>query len=133
MSINEAELEICSPDIWVDIWEDGRVFDSSNTFWDDGNTIDRDGSSHNWVIEKGWICRGGNNTAMDKWFTTWGDGILVQSQEEWDDGNIINGDGCNSKWKIKQYWYLIICFSQNPDRTWIEYCGDGMNLKIRQL
>ena len=121
-----------SPDIWVDIWGDGRVFDPSNTFWDDGNTIDGDGCSHNWVIETGWVCSEGSKTAKDKWLTVWGDGVLVQSQEEWDDGNIVNGDGCNSKWKIEQYWYWNIDFSQNPDSTWSEYCGDGRNLKIRQ-
>ena len=94
-----------SADDWNDIWADGKVFDPSNDFCDDGNTIDGDGCSHDCSVERGWIWTGGNATSKDTCKTVWGDGVLIIGTEECDDGNILNKDGWDSGWKIEPNWY----------------------------
>ena len=97
---------------WVTICGDGHK--AGTEVWDDGNTLNGDGWSKNWLsIESGWVCSGGNLISKDsctqclkgfyqndktnptKWITIWGDGIR-QGNEHWDDGNIISGDGWSS-------------------------------------
>ena len=54
-----------SKDTWTEIWGDGIRFNSNLTYWDDGNTINRDGCSSTWIIESGYKWSGGNNTSKD--------------------------------------------------------------------
>ena len=46
-------------------WGDGLR--TLNEQWDDSNTQNGDGCSSKWVVEKGYICSGGNNATFDKW------------------------------------------------------------------
>ena len=124
-----SRADVMSADVWIDLWGDGKVYLETSTNWDDGNFVDGDGWSHNWVIEYGWVWNGGNQTTKDVWYAPWGNSIFTNT-EEWDDGNIINGDGWNSHWKIESDWYWISSAATIPNSKWSEYWGDGKNLGI---
>ena len=87
---------------WSEICGDGKRFNTNTTYWDDGNTIDGDGCSNNWIIETGWSWSGGTLTSSDICTEICGDGKRFNTNiTYWDDGNLNNYDGCNSTWSIE--------------------------------
>ena len=65
---------ISTSDVWVEVWGDGKRFNSNSTYWDDGNTFDGDGCSSTWKVESGWTWSGGGNTTTDICKEICGDG-----------------------------------------------------------
>ena len=45
----------------------GNGIRTSNEFWDDGNTVNDDGWSNNWIVEQYWTCAGGSLVSKDIW------------------------------------------------------------------
>jgi cysteine-rich repeat protein len=116
------------PDSWIEIWGDGRRFNSLSTYCDDGNLIDGDGWSSTWTIETGYSCVGGSSTTADVWTVVWGDGILITPTEAWDDGNTVLNDGCSNIWQFESAYNWVNNLSNNPATTWTEIWGDGIRL-----
>lgn len=113
-----------------EIWGDGIVIIDTPTNWDDGNLFDRDGCSGICLVEEGWTCTGGSPTNPDMCFTTWGDGILVQSIEIWDDGNSLNGDGWSSACQVEFGYKWTFLAINNPDSVCTPVWGDGFKLPV---
>ena len=53
-------------DSCVEVWGDGKRFNTNSTYWDDGNTDNGDGWSSKWEIESDWTWTGGSTTTKDK-------------------------------------------------------------------
>ena len=117
-------------DSWPEKCGDGIVIVDTLTNWDDGNLIDGDGWSSNWIVERGYTWSGGTPITSDICRTQWGDGVLVSSKEECDDGNIINADGWNLSCKIEVGFQWIINYSAPINSIWSEIWGDGKNMGI---
>ena len=92
-------------DTCSEICGDGTRFHSYNTYWDDGNTNNKDGCTSSWSIEAGWTWSGGSSTSKDTWKEICGDGIRFNSDSSyWDDSNTSSGDGCTSSWSVESGW-----------------------------
>ena len=112
-------------DTWKEIWGDGIRFNSNNTYCDDSNTINGDGWSSSWSIEKGWKCSGGSTTTADTWKEICGDGIRFNTNSTyWDDGNEEDIDGCNSSWMIEKNYKWYGGSSTQKD-NWDEIINEG--------
>ena len=112
-------------DTWLEIWGDGRRFNSINTYWDDGNSINNDGCNSSWGVESGWTCSGGSTTTKDTWTEIWGDGKRFNSVSTYcDDGNSLNGDGWSSSWGTESGWTWSGGTTSSKD-TCVEAWGDG--------
>ena len=119
-------------DIWVEIWGDGKKFNSSPTYWDDGNTASGDGCSSICSIESGWSWSGGSITTKDICIEICGDGIRFNTNSTyWDDGNKNNGDGCNSIWSIEVGWSCLGGTTSNKDIC-TEIWGDGIKFNLSE-
>ena len=115
------------PDDCNDIWGDGYLMKrNSNTYWDDGNTINGDGCSSTCTIEANYIWNGGTNNQPDTCIGIWGDGILFSGTEEWDDGNLFNNDGCDSSCKLETSFQCFTNTSNIPNSRCTEVWGDGI-------
>ena len=94
--------------------------------WDDGNTNNGDGCSSSWLIETGWIWRGGSISSWDIWSEICGDGKRFNSnQTYWDDGNTNSGDGCSSTCLVETGWTWNGGSNISLDKC-IEVWGDGI-------
>ena len=114
-----------SKDTWIELWGDGKRFNSISTYCDDGNTVNNDGWSSTCSIESGWICSGGSSTTKDTCSEIWGDGKRFNSISTYcDDGNYLNGDGWSSSWAIETGWTCSGGTASLPD-TCLDICGDG--------
>ena len=112
-------------DTWIELWGDGKRFNTLSTFCDDGNTANNDGCSSTWSIESGWTCTGGSSTTADHCTEVWGDGKRFNSVGTyWDDGNLLNGDGCSSTCTIETGWTCSGGTTATKD-VCIEIWGDG--------
>ena len=112
-------------DTCIEIWGDGKRFNSNTTYCDDGNKTNNDGCNSTWSIETGWSCSGGNLSSPDAWSEVWGDGIRFNLNTTYcDDGNSLNGDGCSSTWSIETGWNCSGGTSTLKD-TCNDICGDG--------
>ena len=83
-------------DICSEVCGDGIVYVDTATNWDDGNLLDGDGCSHDWLVEYGYTWNGGTPSSPDVCKAKCGDGILLSNVEQCDDGNIKIGDGCDT-------------------------------------
>ena len=110
---------ISTSDVWVEVWGDGKRFNSNSTYWDDGNTLDGDGCSSTWKVESGWTLSGGGNTNADICKEICGDGRRFNVRSAyWDDGNVINGDGWDSSCSV-EYGYKWSGGSSNSKDIWV--------------
>ena len=115
-------------DTWNEIWGDGIRFNSNQTYWDDGNIVNRDGCTSNWSIETGWTCSGGSSTTSDVCKEVWGDGIKFNTNSTyWDDGNLVFGDGWNSTCSVETNWQWLDGDSTHKDQ-WSETIDQGIYL-----
>ena len=113
-------------DIWVEVWGDGKKFNTISTYWDDGNTLNGDGCNSSWSIETGWTCSGGTSTLPDTCVDICGDGKKYGSlSTKWDDGNKVNGDGWSMSCNVEVGW---TCSGGTPTSadTCTEIWGDGI-------
>ena len=83
-------------DICSEVCGDGIVYVDTATNWDDGNLLDGDGCSHDWLVEYGYTWNGGTPSSPDVCKAKCGDGILLSDVEQCDDGDIKIGDGCDT-------------------------------------
>ena len=116
---------ISTKDIWTEIWDDGKRFNSIPSYCDDGNTFNGDGCSSVWSVESGWNWSGGNSNTKDICIEIWGDGKRFNRNDAyWDDSNQSNGDGWSSSCQIESGWTWSGGDSSTKD-TYIKICGDG--------
>ena len=112
-------------DIWVEIWGDGKKFNSKSTYWDDGNNISNDGWSSSCQIESGWSCTGGTSTKADLCEDIWGNGLKQDTNPlKCDDGNVRSSDGWSKDWFIEDGYKCIV--NQNHLSIWERTWGNGI-------
>ena len=130
---------ICEPH-----WGDSKRAGSETC--DDGNTINGDGCSSNWLtIESNSFCVGGSVSTIDI-CTVWtsgfyidnilsptscithcGDGLLA-GVEQWDDGNTVNGDGWSHKCTVETNKKWVCHGGTGTSSDNCEVCGNGFNV-----
>ena len=116
-------------DSWSEIWGDGKKFNSSTAYCDDGNILNNDGWDSLWRTESRYIWTGGSSTTQDSCTEICGDGIKFNTiSSYWDDGNISNNDGWNSSWNIESGWSWSGGTSTTKDIC-SEIWGDGKKFK----
>ena len=111
---------------WTENCGDGKRFNDNCSYWDDGNTIIKDGWNNNWEVEKGWVWTGGDNSTSDVWKMDceyWK--IYYSNSDHWNDGNNNNGDGWDSEWKIETGWNWTSGSNYTKDSC-SEIWGDGI-------
>ena len=114
-----------TPDLWTEIWGDGKRFNLISTYWDDGNLTSNDGWDSSCQVETGWTWSGGTSLNKDTWIDIWGDSKKYTSSSSfWDDGNTASNDGWSSTWVIESGW---ICSGGTPTNkdTCTEIWGDS--------
>ena len=112
-------------DIWVEIWGDGKKFNSKSTYWDDGNNISTDGWTSSCQIESGWSWIGGTSTKADVCEDIWGDGLKFDANPlKCDDGNVRSSDGWSKDWFIEDGYKCIV--NQNHLSIWERTWGNGI-------
>ena len=117
-------------DTCLEVWGDGKRFNSNSTYWDDGNIKNSDGCNSICFVETGYTWSGGNSNNKDTWNEIWGDGIRFNSNVTyWDDNNTASGDGWSSTWLIETGW---ICAGGSLllKDTWHEIWGDGIRFNL---
>ena len=116
---------LTTKDTCLEIWGDGRRFNSNSAYWDDGNLISSDGCSSNWIVEKGWKWSCGSSVKADTWAEVCGDGIRFnENSTYWDDGNINDGDGWSSICTLESNWKWSGGNSDHKDE-WREAINQG--------
>ena len=56
-----------SRDIWIEIWGDGKRFNSYTSYCDDGNIVNNDGCNSICGVESGYKWTGGDSSSKDVW------------------------------------------------------------------
>ena len=85
----------------IEIWGDGKRFNSNSTYWDDGNTIDGDGWSSLCIIDNSFEWSGGSSTSKDYWTKEIDKGILSFTKTKYSEfSNRANNIRC-----IWRYFY----------------------------
>ena len=119
-----------TPDLWTEIWGDGKRFNLISTYWDDGNLINNDGCDSSCQVEIGWTWSGGTSSNKDTWIDIWGDSKKYTSSSSfWDDGNTASNDGWSSTWVIESGW---ICSGGTPTNkdSCTEIWGDSKRFNL---
>ena len=70
---------VTTKDTCLEVWGDGKRFNSNSTYWDDGNTYNGDGCSSTCKVESGYSCTGGSSSVKDIWSDIWCDGKRFNS------------------------------------------------------
>ena len=115
-------------DICSEVCGDGVVYVDTATNWDDGNLLDGDGCSHDWLVEYGYTWNGGTPSSPDVCKAKCGDGILLSNVEQCDDGNIKISDGCDTYCIVESGFQCTTNYSALVNSVCTEVCGDSKHM-----
>lgn len=115
----------------------------SDTYWDDGNTINADGCNSTCAVELGWTWSGGGPSSASTCADLCGDNkVIIRPNSSYcDDNNNVDGDGWSALWAVETGFYWgsgtpttpDVCYDSWQDgivayRITPNYWDDGNNL-----